>query len=122
MVAIWVMLVMMVSVPMGAVMSPVAVSTVSVVIVSVSASVSLIAITIVVVVAFMVATLKRNYRHSDLDSDAYLGLGFRRRRQADGNNQTEYSQYHFLQHTLNLHHYFVLANHRRYSYSLRNRC
>jgi len=102
MVAIRVMLVMMVSVPVGAVMFPVAVPTECVVIVSVSARISLIAITILVVVAFMVATLIHHYRRSDLDSDRYLGLCFRRRRQTDGNNQAEYCNSHFLQHTLNL--------------------
>ena len=80
MVTIWVMLVMMVSVPVGAVVLPVAVSSECMVIVSVSATVSLIAIPIFVVVAFMVATLKRDHRRSDLDSDVYLGLCFRRRR------------------------------------------
>ena len=90
MVAIWVILVMMVSVLVRAVIFPVGMSTVCVVIVSVSASVSLIAVTILVVVAFMVATLMRNYWRSDLDSDGDLGLGFRRRRQPDGNHQAEY--------------------------------
>ena len=45
--------------------------------------------TIFVVVAFMVATCVHHYRRSDLNSDAYLGLRFRRRRQADGNDQAE---------------------------------
>ena len=96
MVAIWVMLVMMVPVPVGAVIFPVPVFTVCVVIVSVSARVSLVAIAIFVVVAFMVATLKRNYWRSDLDSDANLCLGFRRQRQADDNDQAEYCEYDFL--------------------------
>jgi len=96
MVAIRVMLVMMVSVPVGAVIFPVVVATVCVVIVPVSASVSLIAIAIFVVVAFMVATLKRNYWRSDLDSEGNLRLGFRRQRQADQNDQAEYCEYDFL--------------------------
>jgi hypothetical protein len=79
MVAIWMMFIMMVSVPVGAVMLPVFVSTVCVVIVSVSASVSLIAIAIFVVIAIMVAALKLDgYWPSELDSDGYLRLGFRR--------------------------------------------
>ncbi len=85
MVSIGVMLVMMVSVPVGAVISPVGVSTVGVIIVSESTIVSLVTIPIVVVVAVMVTTLKGNHRHSDLDS-YHLGLCFRRRRQADGNH------------------------------------
>jgi hypothetical protein len=56
MVAVWVVLIVVVSVPMGAVMLPVTVSTECVVIVPVSALVSLIAIAIFIVVAFMVAT------------------------------------------------------------------
>jgi len=70
MVAIWVMLVMVVSVLMGAVMLPVPMFTESVVIVSVSASISLIAIAILVVVALMVAACEHNCRRSDLDADA----------------------------------------------------
>jgi hypothetical protein len=50
-----VMLIMMVSIPVGPVMSPIPVFTVLVVIVSIPTCVSLIAITVVVVVAFMVA-------------------------------------------------------------------
>ena len=78
MVAIRVILVMMVSVLVGAVSFPVVVSTVGVVIVSVSASVSLVAIAIIVVVAFMVATLKHNCRRSDLDSEGNLCVSLRR--------------------------------------------
>jgi uncharacterized membrane protein len=68
MVAIWVMLVMVVSVPVGAVMFPVTMSAVCVVIMPVSALVSLITITVFVVVAFMVATREHNCRRSDLDT------------------------------------------------------
>lgn len=98
MVAIWVILVMMVSIPVGAVMLPVSVFTECAVIVSVSAIVSLIAVTIFVVVAFMVATLIHNYRRSELDSDVYLGHRGRRQRQANGNCQTKPCEYDFLQH------------------------
>src|ERR1035438_9861525 len=103
MIAIWVMLVMMVSVPVGSVMFPVSVFTVCVVIVSESASVSLITITIIVVVAFVVATRIHNCRSPDLDPERYVSLSFGRRRKADGYNQTEHCKYHFLQHTLSLH-------------------
>jgi len=121
MVAIRVMFVMMVSVPVVAVMLPVAVSTVCVVIVSVSASVSLIAIAIIVVIAIMVATLEPNdYRPSELDSDGYLRLGFRRQHQANGNDETEPCKCDFLEHSLILHYYFVLANHRQFSCFLGN--
>jgi hypothetical protein len=44
----------------------------------------------------MVATLKRNHWRSDLDSEGNLRLGFRRQRQGDDNDQTEYCEYHFL--------------------------
>jgi hypothetical protein len=121
MVAIRVMCVMMVSVPVVAVMLPVGVSTEFVVIVSVSASVSLIAIAIFVVIAIMVATLEPDdYRPSELDSDGYLRLGFRRQRQADGNDETEPCKCDFLEHLLFLHCYFVLAIHRRFSCFLDN--
>jgi len=89
MIAIWMMLIMMVPVPMSAVVFPVAVFAERVVVMSVSARVSLVAITIFVVVAFMVATLIHNRWSAQLDSDGYLCLGFRRRRQANSNNQPE---------------------------------
>ena len=98
MVAIRVILVMMVSVPVGVVIIPVVVvvPTVCAVIVSVSAIVSLVAKAIFVVVAFMVATLIHNCWRSDLDSEGNLCVSFRRRRQADENEQTEYCEYQFL--------------------------
>ena len=120
MIAIWVMFVMMVSVAMGAVMFPVVVFTECVVIVSVSARVSLIAIAIFVVIAIMVATLERDYRPAELNSDGYLRLSLRRRRQSDGNDKTECCDCDFFEHTLILHYYFVLADHRRFSCSLGN--
>jgi len=102
MIAIWMMLIMMVPVPMSAVVFPVAVFAERVVVMSVSARVSLVAITIFVVVAFMVATLIYHYRLSDLNSNVYLRLGYRRRRQTDGKDSTKYCEYYFLEHALNL--------------------
>jgi len=121
MIAIWVIPVIMVAIPVSAVILPVLVSTVSAVIVPVSTGVSLIAVSILVVVAVMVATCKHYRRPSKLDSDGYLGLRLRRQRQANSNNQTESCKYHLLQHALNLHYYHLVANHRRYSYSLTKR-